>query len=140
MTRFVVDANVAIKWFLPEIHSAAALRLLDPFLELHAPDLLFSEVGNALWKHVRRGEISMDDAVVVFQSLEAISLQVWESKPLVPAALDIACRTDRTVYDSLYLATAVAAECQIVTADHKLFNALAKRPLGLKILWVEEVP
>ncbi len=65
MTRFVVDASAAIKWFLPEIHSTAALRLLDPSLELHAPDLLFPEVGNALWKLVKRGEISVEDAGVV---------------------------------------------------------------------------
>ncbi len=29
MGKFVVDANVAIKWVLPEIHTDIALRLLD---------------------------------------------------------------------------------------------------------------
>jgi predicted nucleic acid-binding protein len=28
MRRYVVDASVAVKWFVPEIHSAEALRLL----------------------------------------------------------------------------------------------------------------
>jgi predicted nucleic acid-binding protein len=30
MKKVVVDASVAVKWFVPEIHSAAAARLLDP--------------------------------------------------------------------------------------------------------------
>ena len=41
MSRFVVDANVAIQWSLPEIHSDAALRLLAQQHTLYAPDLIF---------------------------------------------------------------------------------------------------
>ena len=40
MSRVVVDASVAVKWFLPEIHSEAALRYLDGDYERVAPDLL----------------------------------------------------------------------------------------------------
>jgi len=40
MKRFVVDASVAMKWFIPEIHSPAAARLLEEQLHLCAPDLL----------------------------------------------------------------------------------------------------
>jgi hypothetical protein len=39
----VVDASVAINWFLPDIHSDAALRLLVGQHTLHVPDLIFSE-------------------------------------------------------------------------------------------------
>jgi predicted nucleic acid-binding protein len=46
MRRYVVDASVAVKWFVPEIHSAEALRLLSSDCELLAPDLLPSELGN----------------------------------------------------------------------------------------------
>ena len=48
--RCVVDASVAIKWFVPEIHSDAALRLRGEAYELIAPDLLILEIGNILWK------------------------------------------------------------------------------------------
>jgi predicted nucleic acid-binding protein len=57
VSRYVVDASVAVKWYLPEPESDAAGRLLDPEHDLIAPDLLFAEVGNALWKRWRRGEI-----------------------------------------------------------------------------------
>ena len=46
MTRLVVDSSVVIKWSIPEVHSADALRYLDPDLERDAPELLLAEAGN----------------------------------------------------------------------------------------------
>jgi predicted nucleic acid-binding protein len=140
VNRIVVDASVAIKWFLPEVHSADALRLLERSFDLHVPDLIFSEVGNALWKRAMKGEISADDGLAVMQGLSAVPLRVWESRALLPAALNLACRLSGTVYDSLYLTVAVTAECQLVTADRKLCNALSQTPLAANVLWVERIP
>lgn len=42
----VVDASVVIKWHVAEIHSDAARRLLSYDAPvLHAPDLLYPEIG-----------------------------------------------------------------------------------------------
>ena len=57
MSVFVVDASLVIKWFVPEIHSEAARRWLGASHDYVAPDLLFSEIGNAVWKKVRRQEL-----------------------------------------------------------------------------------
>ena len=54
VARFVVDASVAIKWFVPEIHAEAARRLLREGITLLAPDLIWAEVANALWRMRRR--------------------------------------------------------------------------------------
>ena len=43
MSVLVVDASVVVKWFVPEIHSDAARRLLVLPHEYIAPDLLFAE-------------------------------------------------------------------------------------------------
>ena len=48
MNKFVVDASVAIKWYLPENFSEDADRLLNPLFELLVPELLFAETGNIL--------------------------------------------------------------------------------------------
>jgi predicted nucleic acid-binding protein len=45
MTSCVVDASVAVKWYLEEPESEAALILLDGSFELHAPDLIYVEVA-----------------------------------------------------------------------------------------------
>jgi predicted nucleic acid-binding protein len=39
VSAFVVDASVVVKWFVPEIHSDAARRLLVLPHEYVAPDL-----------------------------------------------------------------------------------------------------
>ncbi len=43
MKRFVIDANVAIKWVLPEIHSETAWKLLEPEYDGLVPDFFFLE-------------------------------------------------------------------------------------------------
>lgn len=140
MSDLVVDASVAIKWFLPEIHGEAALRLLEGQYTLRAPDLIFSEFGNVLWKRFRKGQISRKEAIVTTEALLALPLQVESSQSLIPAALEIACSAHRTVYDSLYLAVAIAHQCRVVTADSKLHNALKKGVLSAHLLWVEDIP
>jgi predicted nucleic acid-binding protein len=63
-------------------------------------------------------------------------MQVYESQPLIPTALEIALSTDRTVYDSLYLTLAILNQCLMVTADQKLLNGLANSSFASSILWV----
>jgi predicted nucleic acid-binding protein len=52
----VVDANVAAKWYLPELGSEAALELMDGASPLFAPDLIRLEVLAAITRCVRTGE------------------------------------------------------------------------------------
>jgi len=135
----VVDASVVIKWHVTEVHSDAALRLLrDDAPALHVPDLVFPEVGNILWKKVRRGDLTEEQAHGIGHLVAVAPLAVHPSAPLLEAALEIAVRTGRTVYDSLYVALAVQLNCRLVTADEKLHNALKDGPLGARIVWVED--
>ncbi len=81
MSKFVVDANVAIKWVLPEIHTQAALRLLqDESNILLVPDFFFSEVSNILWKQVRRGETTLEIAQQHLRSLIEVDFLVYPSQ------------------------------------------------------------
>ena len=48
MSRIVIDASVAVKWFLPEQDSDAARAILHFGHDLLAPDLLYAEVGSVL--------------------------------------------------------------------------------------------
>ena len=138
-TCLVVDASVVIKWHVTEVHTDAALRLLrDDAPALHVPDLVFPEVGNILWKKVRRGDLTEEQARGIGHLVAVAPLAVHPSAPLLEAALEIAMRTGRTVYDSLYVALAVQMDGRLVTADEKLYNALKDGPLGAHILWVED--
>ena len=139
MTSLVVDASVAAKWFLPEVHSEEALRLLETPYRLLVPDLLYSEVANTLWKRVVSREIAAKQAIEIAGVLESVPLAAFPAKPLMAAALDIACRTGRTVYDSVYLALATQQNCRLVTADRRFYNALSKTPMKTSILWVGDI-
>jgi predicted nucleic acid-binding protein len=137
LTRIAVDASVAIKWFLPEIHSEAALRLLSAERELLVPDLVWSEVGNILWKKWQQGQIADKDAPAILEDLGRLGLEVRAARELAASAWPLAARLRRTFYDSLYLALAELEACPLVTADRRLFNAVS--PTGFNIVWVEEV-
>ncbi len=140
MTRFVVDASVAIKWVVPEIHFEAARRLLGRNYELLVPDFFFSEVANVFCQRVIRGEDSMDDAKVALEAIQTQPLQVYSSIGLMLDAFNMAASTQRAVYDCVYLTLAVNYQCQMVTADEKLFNALQQKPLASHLCWVENLP
>jgi len=138
MKKAVVDASVAMKWFVPEPHSAAAARLLDGDVALYAPDLIAPEFGNTVWKKVRRRELSIDEAEEILDAFTKLPLETHRSAALLTAALALAVDLDRSVYDCLYLATAVAEDCVLVTADAKFHSAVAATPLTSNIRWVEE--
>ncbi|MBD2693545.1 type II toxin-antitoxin system VapC family toxin [Anabaena catenula] len=140
MSKFVVDANVGIKWVLPEIHSEAALRLNKPNYQLLVPDFFFPEIGNIFWKRVRRGEMSLDDAQNDLESLLELPLQICLSSPLMPMALEIAVRVQQAVYDCVYLALAVNNDCQMVTADERFYNAVSNDKLFSHLCWIEDLP
>ncbi len=101
MNEFVVDASVAIKWYLPEHYSEHADRFLNSFFELLVPELLFSEIGNVLRKRVMKSECPYEKAVKIIKAIEALPFQIGDTGILTEEALDIACRAKRTIYDGL---------------------------------------
>lgn len=88
------------------LHSAAASRLLDPQLHLSAPDLIGPEFANAIWKKVRREEITPAEASQILAALESMGLEMHPSRGLLAPAFQLAHALGRPVYDNLYLALA----------------------------------
>jgi predicted nucleic acid-binding protein len=130
LTTLVIDSSVAVKWFIPEVLSDQAARILDDSYELLAPDLLVSEFGNVLWKKIRRGEIEIGEAREILATFRRVPLEILPGLDLVEAALEIAAAHGRTLYDASYVALAVARNCPFITADDRLVHAFATGPLG----------
>jgi predicted nucleic acid-binding protein len=137
--RLVVDASVAVKWFLPEIHSQAASRLLNGDFELMAPDLIWSELGNVLWKRWRRRELTREAASEILNDFRRYPLGIVCSGPILGNAWRLASTLNRSFYDSVYLAVAETQKCPLATADSKFFNALKSNRLSTTVIWVEEI-
>jgi len=137
--RLVVDATVVVKWFLPEIHSRAAGRLLSEAFELMAPDLIWSELGNVLWKRWRRRELTEEAASEILSDFKRYPLVIFRSGPILDDVWRLAGTLNRSFYDSVYLALAETKKCPLVTADSKFFNALKNSRLSTPVIWVEEI-
>ncbi|MBM3518505.1 MAG: type II toxin-antitoxin system VapC family toxin [Alphaproteobacteria bacterium] len=117
---WVVDASVAIKWFVREDCHAEALRLLEHASLLHAPDMIVAEVANIAWKKATRREISPAHARAIASAIGHYIPTLHPSPALIERALEIALTLKHPVYDSLYLACADAVGAPLVTADRRL--------------------
>jgi predicted nucleic acid-binding protein len=132
LTSFVVDASVAAKWVLSEpeepltqeARQLVAMHAVQQ-LRLFVPDLFWAEVGNVLWKAVRRQRMSPEVASAALEKLRELGLSAFPSAELVSTALRIASACNRSVYDSVYVALSVISGTVLITADEKLVNALA---------------
>ncbi len=129
----VVDASVALKWFVNEDGSDRAVSLLKADRPVIAPDLLLAEVCNAAWKSLRRREIDpaqLDqiaiDVAVPFQRLIPLDR-------LLRRAVTIAGELDHPVYDCLYLALAEAEDAPLITADRRLLKIVRGTSLADRV-------
>lgn len=129
MSVYVVDASVVIKWFVPEIHSDAARRLLAETHQYLSPDLLFPEVGNAIWKKVRRGELTAEAGQRLVVDIASIAVETVSTRGLMIDAHALAVATGLTVYDAMYLALAVRLRTAMITADDRLSRIVAAHPM-----------
>ncbi len=120
----IVDASVAIKWFIDEPGSEVARRLWRDEPDLLAPDLLVPEVCNAAWRKVRLGESHPTQAKQIADRLRRGVLALRPTAPLASRALELAFDLDHPVYDCFYLALAEAEQVGLVTADRRLESRL----------------
>jgi predicted nucleic acid-binding protein len=121
---FVVDASVAIKWFVEEALSQEAALLTGLGVPLYAPDLFLAEVANAAWKLAERHEISLEHAQVIVDATTLGVPTIVASKPYIAAATALALRLQHPVHDCLYLTCAERLGGRMVTADARLLAAV----------------
>jgi predicted nucleic acid-binding protein len=134
LTTYVLDANIAAKWYLPietELLSREAGGVQTDYdskqIELIVPDLFWLEFGNIMWKAVRRQRVSRQTAERAVASIQTSGIRTLASQPLLGDAFHIAATYDRTVYDATYVALAHLSGAPLLTADERLANALAAR-------------
>ena len=125
--KVVVDASVAVKWFVTEQWTEESRRLLARSIDRYAPDLILSETANVIWKKARRKEIQ--DPNRYFAELAHLPdvLVLRPSQEIVARASTIAWDLNHPVYDCLYLACAEAEGMPLVTADRRLQAAVEGR-------------
>lgn len=140
--NLVIDASVLVKFYVPEILSGRAERLLTDVekghIDLSAPDLIYAEAGNILWKKQRLKELTRSEVeeITSTSAILSLPLKVEASRPLIPLALDIAMAYRITVYDAIYVGLTKVYETTMITADRKLVDVLAKTDLKGSVKWL----
>jgi predicted nucleic acid-binding protein len=122
---WVVDASVALKWFLQEPGSDAAATLLDRSDLLIAPDLIVAEMCNAGWKAVRTGVALREQIEIAAARLPMVLDELVPLTKLTEDAVAAAFTLDHPVYDCFYLALAEQRDSRLVTADQRLLRQVA---------------
>jgi predicted nucleic acid-binding protein len=134
--NLVVDASIALKWFVSEADSAAATSIRLEH-DLAAPDLILIECRNALLNKVRRGEIDAAQAMAAEAEISAIQMAIVPSAAHLSSAFALALELKEPIYDCLYLAMAIATGWTLVTADRSFVTATRNsriKSVGVKLL------
>ena len=127
----VIDASIAVKWVIPEPRTDRALALRSE--ELIAPALWLAEAANALWRHIRLGELTSEQALARLSELEKAPVASIPIEPHVTRALELAANASHPVYDCVYLAIALHRHTHVVTGDRRFAAAAARLALSDRV-------
>jgi predicted nucleic acid-binding protein len=122
----VIDASVLTEYLGDaEGTEVARHRLVADRARLWAPHLVDAEVGHALRRGVRLGEIGADAAQGAMEDLIAMPLRRVRHRELVPRAWEL--RENVSFYDALYVSLAELLDEPLVTFDGRLGRAAGIR-------------
>lgn len=134
---YVVDASVAVKWFMKEKEddraSAFALRRrhIEGKSRMIVPELFLLEVPNA----IKVGRKATEDELArVLDTLHDLDLQVERhSWDVLRKANAIAWAYNLTWYDGVYVAVAEVLGFPLVTADEALMRKMRGHSIVLRL-------
>jgi predicted nucleic acid-binding protein len=136
--RFVLDASVALAWFLdrPTAQYANHVRqLLLGGNRAVVPALWQLELANGFIVAERRGVLTLSDTTEALQNLDIVIAHAIENSQdtvSMGRALHTAREFRLTAYDAAYLETALRQELPLATLDPQLLAAAARA--GVEIL------
>lgn len=128
--KLVVDASVAVKWFVEENLRQEARLLVKQGHELVSADFILIETANIAWKKALRGEIGKDQARTIVAAIPQYVSTLYPSSELMDRALELAFALNHPVYDCLYLSCADIADGVLITADEKLCEVVRNTDLA----------
>ncbi|MBI4723840.1 MAG: type II toxin-antitoxin system VapC family toxin [Rhodomicrobium sp.] len=116
----VVDASVAVKWFVEQEGWEEARALGGPSGDLIAPELILAEIASALWKYVRVCQLAEDTAKAMLARAPSAFDLLVPLEELLPSAFQLSLSMAHPVYDCFYFALARREGAPLVTADKRL--------------------
>ncbi len=118
--KLVIDASVAVKWLVIEDRHELARDVLREGFVLLCPDLLLTEVANALRNKVRANLIGEPQARAAIADLPRYFDRLFRPAETLAKAFEMACRINHPVADCVYLACAEESGAALLTDDATL--------------------
>ena len=134
MASAIVDASVAVKWFMREPDSHLARAFGASATVMLAPEFLVLEVANALRKAVATGAVSRDYAEQSIAIARRIFDPLIETDSLINKAFTSSLTLRHPIYDCLYLAAAERLDLPLITADAAFVAKLAGTPFAQRVV------
>jgi predicted nucleic acid-binding protein len=132
----VIDSSTLAKFLLRESGWERVKGILTG--KPYTLDLAVKEVANAIWRRVTlMGDVSLEKAPVILGDLlelKRVALRVEPQDPYLGQALRIAIENRVTVYDSLFIAQALAKKAALTTSDERQ-GRVAER-LNVKVEYI----
>lgn len=126
----VLDASLALAWFLPDERSEFANGVLEIVGARGAlvPGLWLHEMGNALLMAQKRGRVTTAERVAHVERLLRLPIAIDPPVPrnVLDAHATLAERYGLTGYDAAYLDLALHRGLPLATQDKALKSAAAK--------------
>ena len=113
----VIDASVAVKWFVNEDRHEAAAVILNGIEPLIAPDFVIYETMNVLRRNFKRSELGVERLGKATKSLPDFFDMLVSAPSLIDLTVDLCATLDHGIYDCAYLACALRYGTAMVTAD-----------------------
>jgi predicted nucleic acid-binding protein len=131
VNRVVIDASVALKWYLAdEEFGQRAIDLLDKYmsndLDFLAPSLLEYEVVNGLIIAQKRGKIREEKILEAIEGFASLEMKLKDLHLYYPRMLNFSRTYNRSAYDASYLALADEEAAVFITADGDLYKTVKK--------------
>ena len=120
MTRYVVDASVAVEYLLRTPVGESVAELLESAVLL-APELIDAEVLSVLRRAVLHGHLEETRALLAVDDLVHWPVERIPHRTLAPLAWQY--HKNLSAYDAFYVATARTHDLPLLTTDARLARA-----------------
>lgn len=132
----VVDASIAVSWFLADEHDSYAISVLtaiDKSEKLFVPSLWFLELTNAMIVAERRKRIDRTTRLDVLEQVRHLPLKIAPSPSSLslPELQAIAVEHGLSAYDAEYLRIAKNARLPLATLDRSVRKAASRERIPL---------
>ena len=134
MAGMVIDASVAVKWFIDEDRSTDAQRLLSAEADLIAPSSILYEVFHALWDAARTRRLPPKRLPELAEVLPTPFSLLLPMEQLYASAAAMAQAQNLPIYDCAYIALAQREHAALVTADERMFAVARKLKTKARLL------